>query len=158
MAVTLMLIQVVLLNHIYVVNIIVPFIYIWFLLALPYKMQRHTLLLIGFAWGLTIDIFSSTGGLHAAACTFLAFARPLIIRVISIRDYSEISDAPNAKLNGITWFISYIFTSVFIHHIFLYFVESFTFSHIFFTLLKILLGTLITSSLIIIGEYATAKK
>ncbi|MCB0756525.1 MAG: rod shape-determining protein MreD, partial [Flavobacteriales bacterium] len=57
------LLQVLIFNHLNLGGYINPFPYIYLILILPISMGRIQLLLIGFLLGLTIDVFSDTGGL-----------------------------------------------------------------------------------------------
>ena len=47
---------------------IVPYLYFLFILWLPYNTPRAGLTLLGFLFGLALDFFTKTPGLHAAAC------------------------------------------------------------------------------------------
>ena len=42
-----------------------------------------------FLLGLTVDIFSNTPGMNAAAATLLAFMREPILRLVTLRDSAE---------------------------------------------------------------------
>ena len=68
---------------------ITPYIYYLFILWLPFSISRQWLLITGFFTGLTLDYFSMTPGLHAAACTLVAYVRPFIINILTPRDSSE---------------------------------------------------------------------
>ena len=59
---------------------ITPYLYFLFLLWMPFKTPRLGLTLLGFLFGLTLDFFTKTPGLHAAACTLVAYLRPFLIR------------------------------------------------------------------------------
>jgi hypothetical protein len=53
---------------------------------------------------------------------------------------------------GMSWFLTYAGGLVLLHHIILFFAESFKFSEFFFTLGKILFSSVITLLLIIIAQ------
>ena len=55
---------------------IVPYVYYVFILWLPFSVPRISLTLLGFWLGLSLDYFTHTPGLHAAACTLIAYVRP----------------------------------------------------------------------------------
>ena len=82
----LVLLQVLLLNNIQIAGVINPFLYIYFIIALPIHTNRISLVFIGFALGLVIDVFSNTWGIHAMATTLIAFLRPYIFRVVSTQE------------------------------------------------------------------------
>ena len=80
--VVLVLIQVLILNNLLLPGVFNPYIYPLFLLLLPIRMPIWLLLLVGFVAGLTIDLFSNTMGMHAAASVLLCFMRPQVLKLI----------------------------------------------------------------------------
>ena len=149
--VLLIIIQVMILNNINLGGYINPYVYVLFILLLPVDVPGYVLLLSAFGLGLTIDLFSDSHGMHAAASVFLAFARPGIIRLISIRGDFDPGTVPMVSNMGTTWILSYIFVLVFLHHSLLFFLEIFRFSEFFHTLWRVLLSTGISSILIFLG-------
>ena len=71
--IALVLLQVLIFNHIEYWGYVNPMIYIVFLLVAPYRENQVPNLLAAFAIGLCIDIFSNTGGLHAASSVLIAY-------------------------------------------------------------------------------------
>ena len=72
-------------------------------------------MLWAFFLGLTVDIFSDTPGMNAAATVALAFLRPTFLRLFVPRDAFE-NIVPSIKSMGIVPFLKYLVVSVFIHH------------------------------------------
>lgn len=146
-------IQVVLLNHIEWNGYINPYVYVLFILLLPVDIPNWMLLVLALITGLTIDMFGSSGGMHAAATVFMAFARPGVLRLIAPRDGydSEMDLIP--QVMGFTWFITYISMMVLLHHLVCFYIEVFRFSEFFITFFKAVLNSAITVALIVIGEY-----
>ena len=74
--IVLVFIQVFLLKNITLYNLSTPYLYILFILLLPFETPN---IVIVYTWhlllGITIDAFYDTPGLHAAACVLLAFVR-----------------------------------------------------------------------------------
>ncbi|MFV0521071.1 MAG: hypothetical protein ACK5MI_01395 [Mangrovibacterium sp.] len=153
-----MIVQVLLLSHVHMVGMTVPFIYIFIIMMMPYQTSPYLLMLLGFCLGLVVDLFMNTIGLNAAATTFLAVCRPFIIRVISKKDYAEINSYPNAHTNGLPWFAGYSLLCCLFHEAFLYTVEAFSFANYVQTIIRIISGTLFSAILIIIVEYLTQKR
>ena len=147
------LLQVLIFNHLNLGGYINPFPYIYLILILPISIGRIQLLLIGFLLGLTIDVFSDTGGLHAAATTLMAFYRPLYLKAQSPREGYESAAVPHVKLFGLIWFLPYAVLMVVIHHTALFYLEVFRFSEFFHTLLKTLLSSILTLAFIFLAEY-----
>jgi rod shape-determining protein MreD len=142
--VLLVLLQVLVLNNIQIRAFLVPHLYVLFILLLPFETPRWLLLLSSFFLGLFVDLFSYTVGLHAAACTLIAFIRPLVVRVIASRQTYEPGITPGISGLGFRWFLNYTMLMVVVHHLFIYMMEEFRFSGIIDTLWKAILNAVIT--------------
>jgi len=147
----LVLVQVLILNNIQISGFINPYIYILFVLLLPFNIQGYFLLGLSFLIGITIDIFGNTPGIHAGATVLLAFIRPGLAQLISSRELIEKGTTPNMIQLGFASFIKYVVISVLIHHLVLFFAETFSFGDILETLLRWILSSLF-SILIILGS------
>jgi len=158
MWVVLILLQIVLFNHIQISGFINPYLYILFVLLLPFDTPKYLLLILGFLLGLNIDIFSNTPGIHASATTFLAFLRPTVINLISSHDTLESNATPRLNQMGPAWFIKYAVILVLAHHLFLFYVEVFTLKDFIFTLFRSLLSAVFTIILIILSQFLIYKK
>lgn len=158
MLVVLVLLQVLILNNIQFSGYVNPYLYILFILLLPFETPRYLLLFMGFFLGLSIDIFSNTPGIHASATTFLAFLRPLTIDLISSRDSIEVSSSPRLNQMGFGWFLRYTLILVLAHHFFLFFIEVFTFEGFIYTLFRSLLSAFFTIVLIIVSQFLIFKE
>ena len=149
--VLLVLIQVLILNKIRFGGYINPYVYVLFVMLLPVDIPGWLLLMSAFGMGLSIDLFSDTQGMHAAASVMLAFVRPGVIRMISGRTVFDPGTLPALYSMGTRWVLFYILILVFIHHTFLFFLEIFRFSEFFITLGRIDLSTAITAIRVYIG-------
>ncbi len=147
------LLQVLIFNNLNLGGYVNPFPYIYLILMLPISMGRIPVLLVGFFLGLTVDVFSNTGGMHAAATTLIAFYRPLYIKAQSPREGYELTAVPSIKQFGITWFIPYALLLVVMHHSVLFLLEAFRFSDFFHTFLKAVLSSGLTMVIIVFIEY-----
>ena len=158
--VALVLLQVLVINHIRLGGYVHPYIYMIFILLLPFSMPKWQILVLGFVTGLTIDLFTGTPGLHAGATTLMAFCRPSIISLISGNQKFENIHEPNlGQLDGM-WFFRYVLCLVLIHHFALFFLESFSIHLIGQVLLRILLSVPVSVFLIMMIMYIfkTEKK
>ncbi|HEY4798331.1 MAG TPA: rod shape-determining protein MreD, partial [Bacteroidia bacterium] len=117
-------------------------------------------LVLAFVLGLSVDIFSDTGGLHAAASVLMAFLRKPVLKLISPRDGYDAVQQPTIQQFGFGWFLSYTGTLVFAHHCVLFFLETFGFSEFFSTFFRAILSTFFTLMLIFISQffYSNPKK
>ncbi len=100
-----------------------------------------------------MDMFYDTGGLHAAATTFMGFARLQVLRLISPREGYELGMKPTVDHMGRTWFSTYAFMLIFLHHFVYFNLEVFTFSGFFFTLLRIIGSSLATFIFIYVIQF-----
>lgn len=158
MWVFLVLLQVLLLNHIQFSGYVNPYLYVLFILLLPFDTPKFLLLILGFMLGLTIDIFSNTPGVHASATTFMAFMRPSVINLISSRDVLELNTPPRLHTLGLSWFFRYTLILVLLHHFFLFYVEAFTLKGFFLTFFRCVLSSVFTITLVILSQYLIYKE
>jgi hypothetical protein len=91
--------------------------------------------------------------MHAAASVMLAFLRPGVIRLVGKKDDVEPWQYPNVRDAGSMWFLAYTIILVFLHHLFLFYLEVFRFSEFMSTLLKVLINTVLTSLIIMIIQF-----
>lgn len=150
--VLLIALQVLVLNNINLGGYINPYVYILFILFLPFSIPGWLLLLMGFATGFAVDYFSNTLGLHTSATLILAFVRPSILSWLSYRDDLDRFDSPGIGNSGMEWFVRYVVMAVIIHHFALFILETFSFYHFHLTLLRVLLSSLVSSFFIIMLE------
>jgi hypothetical protein len=109
--------------------------------------------LSSFLLGLFMDFFSQSLGMHAAACTFMAFLRPSILKAFSPRDGYEPGTLPRIQFYGFTWFLKYAMVLILAHHFVLFYLEIFRFSDFFYTFFRVFLSSLFTGLLIILSQY-----
>ena len=149
----LVLVQVALLNNIRLGGYVNPYIYVLFVMLLPVRTPKTLLLILCFVCGLTVDVFSNTMGLHAAATVFLGFVRPTILRALSPREGYEADASPTILQMGLQWFLIYCVVMVLCHHLVLFYVEVFRFSEFFSTLWRALLSSLATIIVILLSQF-----
>ena len=154
----LIFVQILVLNNIQLGSYINPFLYVLFIILLPFETPKWILIILGFSIGLIVDIFSGTPGMHAAATTFVAFARPFILQVITNRDGYEIGTKPTISYYGIMWFIKYTFLLIFLHHFVLFFLEIFRFTNFFQTFTKVVFSSMFTFVLVMMSQLFTSNK
>jgi hypothetical protein len=155
--IVLLAVQVVVLNNIQFSGFINPFVYIMFIMILPVRIPKTLLLVIAFGTGLIIDMFSNTMGMHAAACVFMAYTRPALLRIMAPRDGYEAESSPSVHQLGFTWFLIYAATLTFAHHLVLFYIEVFRFSEFFSTFLRVIISTVATLLILMISQYLFGK-
>src|SRR5687768_5078621 len=104
------LIQVLVLHKIPTLHrFITPYLYFLFILWLPFRMPRVVIMLVAFLFGLTLDYFLMTPGLHAAPCVLIAYIRPFIINILISQEGAEQNYAsPSAISMGPTPYATYV--------------------------------------------------
>ncbi len=149
----LILLQVFILNNIYLGGFINPYFYIYFILLLPFEIPGGLLLLLAFLLGAGVDIFSNTPGLNISACLAMAYARPFVIRWISSGPDSLVGNNPSLKNQGLKWFLYYAISLILVHHFVLFYLEAFRFAEFFRTFIRMILSGTFTLLLVMISEY-----
>ncbi len=151
--VILVLLQVLVLNNIQLSGYINPFMYVLFILLLPFETPGWLLLLLGFILGLTVDLFSHTPGLHASATVFMTFLRQYVLQIIAPRDGYEVGSFPRLHYFGFLWFVKYAGILIIAHHLFLFYIEVFKFDDFFGTLTRVLFSSVLSLSLVVLSQY-----
>jgi hypothetical protein len=154
----LVLLQVLVLNNIEFSGFVNPYLYVLFILLLPFDTPKWLLLIVSFLLGISIDLFSNTLGMHAFACLAIAFIRPYLLEVIAPRDGYEAGLRPDKSSLGWEWMIKYSVIMVVIHHFILFYIETFKFQLFFSTFLRVILSSIFTIILIILSQLITQKR
>ena len=147
----LILLQILILNHIHILGIATPFLYIYFILKMPSGTSRNVLMLWAFFLGLIIDIFSNTPGMNAAASVALAFVRPTYLRLFTPRDLFD-NITPSLKTMSLASFLKYSVACVFTQLFVLLTIEFFSFNSIGMMLIRIVSCTILTVACIMAVE------
>jgi len=154
--ISLILIQVLILNHVDFLGYLNPYIYIIFILLAPININKSLFLLLSFILGLTIDIFGDSGGVHAAACLVIAFFRPIALRTVFGLSY----EFQTVKLSNTRFGekLAYVILLVLTHHIVLFSLEIFNISGILLILKKTLFSSVFTLILCILISLLFSQK
>lgn len=128
------------------------YLYLLFILLLPFETPGWILMPVCFLMGLMVDIGLNTAGLHASACTFAGFIRPTVLRFIKPREGYDSTSSPGLFNMGFNWFISYSIIMVLFHHFWLFTIEAFRFSDMFFILLKVMASTLLNVFMVLLAQ------
>lgn len=150
--------QIVIFNNIDLFGYINPYPYILFILLYPVNTNRARLLIASFLLGLTVDLFSNSGGVHAASCLILAYVRPSFFKFSFGLSYEYQTIKINDRLSPERF--TFILISILTHHTILFFLEFFKFTFIFDALLRTIVTTLFTLlvSILIIYLFKPNKK
>ncbi len=149
----LVFVQVLIIKNIEVGRFINPFIYVLFIVILPFETPKWVLLFSAFILGITIDMFYDTAGMHAAACVFMAYIRPGLLKLFSPREGYEFGTQPTVQYLGGPWFLSYAGILIVLHHFVLFYIEMFRFSEFFSTFFRAIISSIFTLLLVILIQY-----
>ena len=154
------LVQVFVLNQVPPLHhLINPYVYFLFILWLPFKTGRKTLMLIALATGITLDYFTKTPGLHAAPCVLIAYFRPFLINLLITQEGVEANyEEPSIKSMGFASYFMYVAVLTLLHHTFLFLLEALQFGGLWYFLGKTLLSVSISLFLILITELLFVRK
>ena len=136
----LVLFQVLVLNKMHFGGYVVPFLYIYFILKFHSRVSRNELMLWGFFLGLVIDMFCNTPGINAASVTCLAFFRTSFLKMVTLRGVDDDFE-PSIRALGMSAFLRYIFLACVLFCTCFFCIDTFSFSHWYITLIKILAST-----------------
>ncbi len=147
----LVFIQVFLLKNISLYNLSTPYLYILFILLLPFETPNILLFPLSFILGLTIDAFYNTPGLHAASCVLLALVRVIFISVTVQKDGFDNEPEPTLSIMGFRWFFTYALVLTLLHHFFLFNLEVFRLEEIEYTLSRVVFSSIFTVFLMLLS-------
>ena len=143
--------QIFFMRNVVLFNYAFCFIYIAGVLLLPADIDRMYLLLIAFGIGFTVDVFSNTFGMHAAATVLIAYLRPFLIHYQMKSRGAERAEV-GIRAQGFGAFLGYVFPLILLHHSLLFLIEINHFGMILYTLIRIGASALFTTLLIILLE------
>ena len=143
-----MVLQVLLFNQLQLWGVCHPYIYVLCLLMMPITLPHCMDMLIGAVVGLIMDIFCNSMGIHTAACILLMFIRPYLLGVI-VNDKDRLNEQISLRAVGMEAFAKYVVILVLMHHMTVFLLAAWSWTHIGFVLLETLVSGIITISLII---------
>ena len=154
--VVLILAQALIFNHINFFGSVNPYPYILFILLFPVNNNRTLFIFLSFMLGLFMDLFSDSGGVHAAACVTIAFIRPPILKFA----FGMIYEHQNIKFNNTEFGnrVIYFLIMIILHHLILFSLEVFNISNILLILKKTLFSSVFTLMLCILISVLFSNK
>lgn len=152
--VVLIALQVIVLDHMDLANgWLVPYLYVLFLLMLPFELPAWALLLAGGAAGTLMDLLSDTPGMHTTACLVMMYVRGFWQRLIAPREGYEYGMRPDVQHMGLSWTLTYAGVLVLVHHLWLFFFELHRFDRAGGTLLRAVGSAAFTLVLVLLAQF-----
>lgn len=154
------LVQVFVLNQIPPLHhLVTPYVYFLFILWLPFKMGRRTVMVLAFALGFGLDCFTKTYGLHAAPCVLIAYLRPFLINLLISQEGAETNyNEPSVKSMGFTPYFTYVAILTLLHHSLLFFLEALQTGGYLYFIIKTLLSGAVSILLVFLTELLFIRK
>ena len=156
--VLLMLIQLLILNNVYLGGYVMPMLYVLFILMLPTSMKRIPLLLTAFGTGLLVDIMAGSLGFHALACTMVAMVRIWFADRILTRGENTVISTPGIYSVTPQYFIAYTLLLLALFYLVFYTLEIFSFRGFGGVLLATICSTLVTAILVVVYQVLFIKR
>jgi len=149
--------QVLVLNNIELFGYMNPYLYVIFVLMLPADINRNLLLVLGFLLGFSVDIFENSGAVHASATMFIAFLRPYLFKLMAGPANVEINRMNIQTLGTVRFMVLAIFT-VFLHHLWLFTLEAFSFGEFLQVMQRTFFSSIFTLLLIYLAQLLVYRK
>jgi hypothetical protein len=138
---------------------ITPYIYFLYIIWLPFNMPRMGLTLVGFLFGLSLDYFTKTPGLHAAPCALIAYVRPFLVNILIPQEGADKNyRSPSPTSMGWAPYATLVFILTFLHHGYLVFLEWLDFGTFWYFIGKVLSTTGVSLLLILAAELLFFRK
>ncbi|HYC28521.1 MAG TPA: rod shape-determining protein MreD [Chitinophagaceae bacterium] len=138
---------------------ITPYLYYLFIIWLPFNTKRGWLMFVAFIFGLTLDYFLNTPGLHAAACTLIAYVRPFLVNLLISQQGAEQNYAsPSIRSMGWAPYFTLVLILTVLHHTYLVFLEWLEIGSFLYFIIKVLATTGISLLLILLAEMLFVRK
>jgi hypothetical protein len=152
--------QVYVLDNVHLHHLITPYLYLVFVLWLPFQTGRSSLMLLAFVTGLTLDAFRHSPGFHAAAAVLVAYVRPFLIGILIPQEGADTNyDEPSVKsLGGFIPYLVYIGVLCFLHHGWLFLLQAWQFGDAWYFLVKTCLSTGLSMGLILLVDVLFQRK
>ena len=151
-----MILQVLLFDQLQLWGACHPYIYVLCLLMMPITLPHSLSMILGAVIGLVMDVFCNSLGVHMAACILLMFIRPYLIGAI-VNDKDRLNEQISSRTIGMEALIKYVVIGVLIHHLTVFSLAAWSWSHFGFVLLETLVSSTVTI-LIIIGYNAMSYR
>ncbi|MDR1866372.1 MAG: rod shape-determining protein MreD [Bacteroidales bacterium] len=153
----LVFLQFFLLNNIQFSGFVNPYLYVLFVLWLPFATPGWLLLTASFIMGLVIDLASETVGYHTVATVFTGYLRIRLLKFIAPHDGYDPNMSPTIPSLGLSWFLKYVVILVPAHHLVLFCVETFSFSDFLPAVLRALASSIFTILFIFIYQFLSIR-
>ena len=156
MFVVLALVQVLVLNYVWLFNVATPLLYVFFVITFPRNSAKGEVLVWCFMLGLVIDLFSNTPGLASGTMTLLGLLQPYLLELFVPRDSAENMEVSVATL-GMGKFCTFSLIQTLLYSLLFFALETFNFFEWQMWLLRAVCSTALTMVLMLAIESVRSK-
>ena len=154
----LILLQVWVFNRIDISLFLSPMIIVSFILFLPFPTHKWILLVASFFLGLIVDIFMNTPGILSFTAVFVAYIRPVVLRILQPRDGYVINTSPRVSDLGWNWFFQYSTILTFVFHLIYFIILGFSQDNFLVILWKTIISSAFTLLFIFMSQIFSTQK
>ena len=156
MFVALFVAQVLILNHVHLLGVGTPLLYVYFAITFRRNFPKWLVLVSCFLLGLLIDVFSNTPGLAASTMTLVALAQTYLIELVAPRDSAEDLEA-SSKVLGATKFVTLSALLTLLYCLVFFALEAFNFFDVLLWLARSVISFVLTMVLILAVESVRSR-
>ncbi len=156
MFMALLLAQVLVLNHVWLLNVATPLLYVFFAITFQRGSTKGEVLLWCFFLGLMVDLFSNTPGMAAASMTFIGLLQPYLLELFVPRDSAENMEVSSATM-GWNKFGTFCSVLTLIYSLVFFALEAFNFFEWQLWLLRAVCSTALTIVLMLAIDSVRSK-
>lgn len=143
-----MVLQILLFNQLQLWGVCHPYVYVLCLLMMPITLPHSVDMVIGAVVGLVMDVCCNSLGIHTASCILVMFLRPYLIAAF-VNEKERLTEQISIRTIGFEAFIKYAVLIVMIHHLAVFMLAAWSWSHIGFVLAETVVSSMMTLLLII---------
>jgi len=127
-----------------------PMPYVYLFMILPINSNRFAVLIGAFFFGLTIDAFGGSLGMHTAACVTTVFVKNYIDLYFLDENSMQLQGMKYMQIDykGWQWYGIYTFSIVLIHHLVFFLFDYFSWTALF-TILMVSIASAVVSLLFV---------
>jgi rod shape-determining protein MreD len=153
----LVIVQAYFFNRFFFFGYLNPYPYLFLVFSLMLRYSREGQLLLAFALGASLDLLEGTGGVHAAATTFIAFIAPLLLRFFSTgrQDSGEELSIYSISLDRRLLLLFIAFT---VHHFILFSLENFGFDNFGILVQRTLFSSLFSFTFVLLYQLWNSRR
>ncbi|SHK53400.1 rod shape-determining protein MreD [Xylanibacter ruminicola] len=156
MFVSLLVVQVLILNHVHFLGVGTPLLYVYFAITFRRNFPKWLVLVSCFLLGLMVDIFSNTPGLASSVMTLAGLAQCYLIELIAPRDSSDELEA-SIKALGFSKFLMLSALIATLYCMLFFALEAFNFFDVLMWLARSLVSSVLTMVLILAIESVRSR-